>query len=835
MGKSSKPTIGYRHFMYLYMGESIGPNDYLAEVNIGGETAWAGEFSGSGTITINKPQLFGGDKKEGGIVGDLKIRMGEATQVPDAYLVQQVPGPWPAGRGLCTTLFNGQVGAMNPYIKLWKKRWGRFLAGWTTPVWHPELVKIGRGMNAIHIIYQAFTDKTWGRGLSPALIDETSFLASAQTIFDEELGLCLGWRRGTSIGDFIALVSSHIGGQWAFDPQIGKITYRLFRPDYVVSALTQIDESNITEMQAWHKPLLEGSINEVTVVGRDAVTNKDISATYHNAASIMAQGRVIADKRNLPGLWNDELVARVAAREAAALSSQLPRIKLKVSRDLWGIKRGDVLALSWQREGVVQMPVRVLDVDEGTRTDGSIALVLAQDFSGMAQTSYVQSNPGTWTPPNRAPTPVPAQHLYEATYRDLAGALRAADLALVDDLSGYVVSLGARPSGVAYGYELTTKVGSTLFKEVASGDFSPTAVLAAAIGPLQTAVTLSNMSDLSLVAVGSEVMIEDEIARVEAIDPVAGTMTIARGCVDSVPVLEHPAGVRVWFTDTYIGADPTEYLTGTTVDAKLLTRAPLGVLEPSLATQISTTLSQRQARPFPPGKIRVNGDAWPATSFARLAFSWTHRDRLLQADQLVDTEAGSVGPEAGVTTVIRVFSPSNALLHLATGLTGTSYSYDLDLAADTSVRIEIQSQRDGSLFSLQKHERLIACECGNKVANGNFDSAAAWTPGAGWAIAAGVATKTAGVASPMQQAIGWLPGGFIAAGLYRIKFTLSGVTAGSVWPRFSGGSDVDGVARTGNGAFADTLVSVSGNTSVALFADAAFAGSVDSVSVVRLT
>ena len=32
MGKSSKPTIGYRHYMYLYMGESIGPNDYLAGI-----------------------------------------------------------------------------------------------------------------------------------------------------------------------------------------------------------------------------------------------------------------------------------------------------------------------------------------------------------------------------------------------------------------------------------------------------------------------------------------------------------------------------------------------------------------------------------------------------------------------------------------------------------------------------------------------------------------------------------------------------------------------------------------------------------------------------------
>ena len=46
MGKSSKPTIGYRHFMYLYMGESIGPNDYLAGIKVGGQPVFEGGVDG---------------------------------------------------------------------------------------------------------------------------------------------------------------------------------------------------------------------------------------------------------------------------------------------------------------------------------------------------------------------------------------------------------------------------------------------------------------------------------------------------------------------------------------------------------------------------------------------------------------------------------------------------------------------------------------------------------------------------------------------------------------------------------------------------------------------
>jgi hypothetical protein len=74
--------------------------------------------------------VFGGDKGEGGIVGTLEVRMGEPTQMPSAYLQSLVPGPWPAARGLFTTVFNGQVSAMNPYIKNWTKKVSRWRQGW---------------------------------------------------------------------------------------------------------------------------------------------------------------------------------------------------------------------------------------------------------------------------------------------------------------------------------------------------------------------------------------------------------------------------------------------------------------------------------------------------------------------------------------------------------------------------------------------------------------------------------------------------------------------------------------------------------------------------------
>ncbi|WP_374297589.1 hypothetical protein [Sphingomonas sp.] len=827
MGKSSKPTIGYRHFMYLYMGESIGPNDYLAGIKVGGQPVFEGERPGSGTLAINLPELFGGDKKEGGLVGTLQIRMGEQSQLPDPYLQQQVPGPWPAARGLCTTLYRGMVGAMNPYLKLWAKRWGRFVQGWSTPVWQPQLARIGRGMNAAHIHYQCLTDTVWGVGLDPALVDEDSFLRAAQRLYDEQFGLCLGWRRGDSIGSFLQQVNNHVGGLWAFDPMLGKFVYRLFRPDYDAATLPLLDETSVTALESWQTPLLDGSVNEVTVLGRDCVTNLEIAATFQNMANVQAQGRVVADRRTLPGLWNRNLCERVAARETAAASSLLQRIKLTVDRRWWGVKRGDVLALSWRRKGVQRMPVRVLEVDEGTRTDGALALVLLQDIDGMAATTYLRPVIAPWTPPDTRPLPLPAQRLIEATYRDLAGRLRPADLALVEDDAGFVVALGARPNGPAYGYTLLTRTAGGMFAEVGSGDFSATATLAGALGLTETVATLADLRDLDLVAVGSEALIDEELVRIDAVDAIAGTLTLARGCVDTVPA-PHAEGTRVWFTESYVGADPTEHLAGETIEAKLLTRTQEGTLDASLAPVAQVRLDSRQARPYPPGRLRINGSAAPPTSYARLSIAWAYRDRVLQGDRLIEHEAGGIGPEPDTTTSVRVLhAVSGAVLHETAGIVGTSHSVDVLLASDATVRVEVRSQR-GALASRQAHIRLIQSECGEKLANADFDVQTAWTLGAGWSIAGGGANKVAGTASDLAQ-----PFAFVDGALYRVEVVLSQVSAGSVRIVLAGAVPMQGDVRTASGSFVEPFTA-NAHTALRVAADAAFAGRIERVSLRRL-
>lgn len=110
-----------------------------------------------------------------------------------------------------------------------------------------------------------------------------------------------------------------------------------------------------------------------------------------------------------------------------------------------------------------------------------------------------------------------------------------------------------------------------------------------------------------------------------------------------------------------------------------------------------------------------------------------------------------------------------------------------------------------------------------RVTNGGFAADSDWTKGTGWAIAAGVATKTAGVASDLSQA-----GILTLTQGYYVTFTVSGRTAGSVTVKC--GTTGAGTSRSTNATFSE-IVTCSGSTALIFSATDTFDGSIDNVSV----
>jgi len=59
-------TVGYHYYMNVHFAIAHGGVDELHEIRIGDRVAWRGNLTSSSSAIINKPELFGGEKKEGG-------------------------------------------------------------------------------------------------------------------------------------------------------------------------------------------------------------------------------------------------------------------------------------------------------------------------------------------------------------------------------------------------------------------------------------------------------------------------------------------------------------------------------------------------------------------------------------------------------------------------------------------------------------------------------------------------------------------------------------------------------------------------------------------------
>lgn len=716
MSKGKAVTVGYRYYLGLHMGLNLGECDEIVEIRVADRVAWSGSVTDNTTITINQPDLFGGDKAEGGIVGTLDVMMGGPTQPVNTRLAAMLGGVVPAFRGRTTLFYDGQISAMNPYPKPWSVRRRRNLKGWDGPVWYPEKAVIEleggaiKAANPAHIIYQLRTDRRFGRGLSSTRLNDASFRAAADTLYSEGFGLCLRWTRRDSIENFENLVLDHINAVIDDDPSDGTIVLRLIRNDYDPEELPHFTYgTGLVSIEDDDNGSQASATNEVIVKYRRPQDNSEGAVRVHNLASIRQFGKLSAT-REYPGIPTHELAARVAQRELAANSGFLKRFKCRFDRRAARVRVGMCFRISDPRRGISNMVLRALRRDMGESGDGRITITAVQDVFSLPSTTYVGTPSGGWTPPDRTPKPITVRRVMEAPYWELARSIDPANLQLLADTAGYLVVMARRPTGLSLSYDITTRVGASgPFTTREVGAFTPNASLAAALSIDATTATLEGGIDLDIVQPGTAAIVDNEILRIETIDPSTGVITFARGCLDTVRAT-HSAGARIWFFDDYSGEDPTEYTSSSTVQVQLLTNTGSGKLSAGSASTDSVTMNQRQFRPYPPGRLRVNGSAYPTSITGELVISWAHRDRVTQADQLIDDEQTSIGPEDGTTYTVRIYD-GNSLVRTETGITGTSYTYESateisDGGPFNPIRFTLHAVRDG-VESLQGHDWTV--------------------------------------------------------------------------------------------------------------------------------
>lgn len=108
------------------------------------------------------------------------------------------------------------------------------------------------------------------------------------------------------------------------------------------------------------------------------------------------------------------------------------------------------------------------------------------------------------------------------------------------------------------------------------------------------------------------------------------------------------------------------------------------------------------------------------------------------------------------------------------------------------------------------------------VDNGDFATDTAWTKGAGWTIAAGVATATGAISTAISQPS---PKTITAGRAYRVTYTITR-SAGGLIPSIGGNN---GTERTASGTYNEIITA--GSTQTVAFTGNAFTGTLDTVVI----
>lgn len=730
---AKKQTIGYHYMFDILFGLCRGPINDLREIMVADKTAWEGPLCDGDVQAIKKPDLFGGEKKEGGIQGPFRLLLGAPDQVLPGVGsancgkggpldgVRSLPAVKTAigeddvseFRGVTMLWFSGLVSSMNPYPKEWSFRARRYSAGWfNDEPWYPvkSAIFLADGaihaMNPAHIIYQCLTDPIWGRGLPAFLIDEPSFIYAANKLCEEGFGLCFNWQRKEEVDIFIETVQKHIGSVLYPDPETGKIVLRLIRADYDAATLPHFTPTTgLLDIKQEDSTSQDEVFNEIIGSGRDPIKNEDFQVRVHNLAARQSMGGPNTKDEDFSGIPTRDLMARVIQRELKMYAAGLKKFEVVLDRSGWALRPGMCFKVSDDRRGIGNIVLRVGEITDQSFKDGRVTVKAMQDVYGLPLTSFTTPTEPTWTPPATDAIPPTARRLVEANYRDMVLRRDPATLATFDPTDAFFGAVALSPDPVMYEYMLATRAaGETDFDDDTIGPFTGAATLVDPITALQTTFEITGETDFAEDLEGQVVLIGDEQMKLVDYIPDTHMVTVVRGVADTIPSA-HAAATTLWTIDDDFVSDQRTYAAGETVEAYVLTRTSSDTLDPELTTMDTLDLVGRQGRPYPPADVTVDGDSIYALDnieYPEPLVEWAHRDRVLQADQAVGYFEASVGPEPGVTYTIRIYDPDvdpDAVIRTTTGIAGPSWTYDAAMqAADGSpfsVYIEIESVRDG--------------------------------------------------------------------------------------------------------------------------------------------
>lgn len=750
-GKGEGKVEIHEYTMGLHMGIcAYGDGITLVAAKYNGKEIWRGGLVDQDTVAVNRADLFGDVKKEGGVKGLLWWLPGKATQVMPQSLAARLgltsetcPGfrgfasvfltgvadVWEgAYQGLVSALNNQPsafkrgfyLAANNPYLRAFSFRVRRAPVGLNPAI---ALIQVDNdslgnaqyAANPAHIIYECLTNQDWGMGESEGVIDKASFEAAAQLFHGEKLGMSLVWTRQSEIQKFIGEVCNHVQAAVFVKPSTGKHTIKPLRGDYDVDLLPVVDPSN-ADLSNFARKAWGELANEIVVTMTNAETGKTETLAVQDLAAIAAEGGIVTSSRNYYGFTSRAAAQYVAERDLAASVNPIATCQAQVTRQFWDSVSSDVVVLSWPEYDIERIVFRVSEVQKDANV---VTLDLYEDIFGLDLASYLESDDTSWVNPSQPPTPASFYQIGTAPAFMAAAALKLNDPSELEYPEALAAVTVGADSDDDVNYDLVTYVtdvnGTTKRASIGTRPFFGTfAMTTPLVAEAQSQLTtlpglrggVPSAGDFILIGTGNDEY--TEICTVQNADALGYLLN--RGMLDTVPK-PWPVGTRCFIIPAdAIVVDPTVRSVFESTSYWLLTRTTAGALPLESAPQLNISISPRPYRPNRPANVKINGigfGAVNATSASQLQVTWSNRNRILESTQALKWNEADVGGEAGQTTRIDVRTPAGVLISSYAGLTGNSFAIPLgDLGANVNSTISVAAERDG-YRSLQAHTLAV--------------------------------------------------------------------------------------------------------------------------------
>jgi hypothetical protein len=561
-------------------------------------------------------------------------------------------------------------------------------------------------MNPAHIIREMLVHPHWGLGYNEADVDDASFTAAADQLYAEGMGISLVWDRATTIEDFIKEIIRHIDAALYVDRQTGLFTLKLIRNDYDVGSLLSFDESNIKSFTDFKRAAFGELVNSVTVNYWNMQTGEDAAVTVDDSALALAQGATVNVAFNYPGFTNGAIARRVAMRDLLSHSVPLVSCTLEVGRIAKNLTIGDAFLLSWEEYEISELPMRVIGIGYGNGESNRIQIKCIQDVFQLPDSAFVADpGEGSGDPTTGDAVPMVNQVAFELPYAKLFAFRSQTEIdSALDDLPelGFVGCAGGNPATNTIFARMMSDAGAGS-EYVARMDFCATATLDA--GTYTRATTVFPLTNVSGgIAVGTLVQLNNEL--MEVVSYAAPNLTVKRGVLDTIPSRAHVAGNVLYFWGEAFGIDPTEYVETDSVVVKLLPVTASEVLDEFEygLTTMTVDLNSRAIRPYPPANVKFataldpedTGGGYSGT----VAMTWNHRNRVVQADQVLGYTEGSVTAADNTRYALKIYRvDTSALLVEKTDIGPGSASFSLSYTGNIRVDLYTIDNKGESLYT----------------------------------------------------------------------------------------------------------------------------------------